>query len=74
MSALPIILLTDRNAFWDRMRAQELQWNDLLSLVAFVVLACGLYGAVLAGWRSPRLSVYVSHFGSTFDGQAKKGG
>ncbi len=54
------MLLKDRDAFWDRMRAQDLRWKDLLSLVAFVVLASGLYGAVLAGWRSPRLSAYVA--------------
>lgn len=57
---LPIILLMDRNAFWDRIRAQDLQWKDLLPLVVFVAVACGLYGAVLAGWRSPRLCLYVA--------------
>lgn len=31
-----------------------------MSLALFVILACGLYGAVLAGWRSPRLSAYVA--------------
>ena len=60
MSSLPVILLRDRNAFWARMRAQDLRWKDLLGLVAFVVFACGLYGAVLAGWRSPVLSAYVA--------------
>lgn len=60
MKNLPVMLLTDRDAFWDGMRAQELRWKNLLPLVAFVVLACALYGAVLAGWRSPRLSVYVA--------------
>jgi hypothetical protein len=37
-----------------------LRWKDLLGLVVFVVLSCALYGAVLAGWRSPLLSVYVA--------------
>lgn len=60
MKALPIILLTDRDAFWDRVRMQNLGWRDLAALVAFVVLSCGLYGAVLAGWRSPLLSLYVA--------------
>jgi hypothetical protein len=60
MKTLPVILLTDRNAFWDRMCARDLRWRDLLGLVAFVVFACSLYGAVLAGWRSPLLSVYVA--------------
>jgi hypothetical protein len=60
VNTLPVILLTDRNAFWDRMRTQDLRWKDLLGLVVFVVLSCALYGAVLAGWRSPLLSVYVA--------------
>lgn len=60
MKNLPIILLRDRDAFWNALRAQKLGWKHLLSLVAFVALACALYGAVLAGWRSPRLSLYVA--------------
>ena len=60
MKALPITLLRDRNAFWDALRAREFGWRDLLSLAVFVAFACGLYGAVLAGWRSPRLSGYVA--------------
>ena len=39
---------------------QKLGWKNLLDLVVFVVAACALYGAVLAGWRSPRLSLYVA--------------
>jgi len=42
------------------MQAQEMKWRDLFSLIVFVCFACALYGAVLAGWRSPRLSVYVA--------------
>ncbi len=57
---LPITLLRDRDSFWDAVGASSLDWKDALSLVLFVVLACGLYGAVLAGWRSPRLSGYVA--------------
>lgn len=60
MNPLPLILLKDRNVFWERMQRQELRWRDLLGLVAFVCCACALYGAVLAGWRSPRLSLYVA--------------
>jgi hypothetical protein len=60
MPPLPFILLTDRDEFWNRMQSQDLRWRELLSLVAFVCLACALYGAVLAGWRSPRLSAYVA--------------
>ncbi len=55
-----IRLLHDRDAFWRALRAGELGWRELLGLVAFVVFACGLYGAVLAGWRSPLLSLYVA--------------
>jgi len=60
MKPLPFILLTDRPAFWARMQAQDLKWRDLFSLIVFVCLACALYGAVLAGWRSPRLAAYVA--------------
>ena len=42
------------------MRNQDLRWKDLIGVVAFVVFACGLYGAVLAGWRAPLLSAYVA--------------
>lgn len=55
-----IILLRNRDAFWDAVQAQELGWRDMLALALFVVLACGLYGSVLAGWRSPLLSAYVA--------------
>ena len=60
MNPLPLILLTDRDAFWTRMQAQDLRWKEILGLVLFVCLACALYGAVLAGWRSPLLSLYVA--------------
>jgi len=60
MNSLPLVLLRDREAFWTRMQAQDLRWRELAGLVAFVCVACALYGAVLAGWRSPRLSLYVA--------------
>ena len=60
MTLLPIVLLRDRHAFWTRVQKQDLRWRELLGLVAFVCLACALYGSVLAGWRSPRLSAYVA--------------
>jgi glucan phosphoethanolaminetransferase (alkaline phosphatase superfamily) len=56
----PVTLLRNRDAFWHAVQDHRLGWRDLLSLALFVVLACGLYGAVLAGWRSPRLSLYVA--------------
>lgn len=60
MKMLPAMLLMERDTFWGRLRAQELRWSHLLGLMLFVVVACGLYGAVLAGWRSPRLALYVA--------------
>lgn len=60
MNPLPFILLADRDEFWNRVRSQGLRWRELWSLVVFVCFACALYGAVLAGWRSPRLSLYVA--------------
>lgn len=53
-----IRLLRERDAFWTTLG--EYGWRELLSLAAFVVFASALYGAVLAGWRSPRLSLYVA--------------
>lgn len=41
-------------------RSSEWRWRDLGSLVAFIIFACAAYGAVLAGWRSPLLSLYVA--------------
>lgn len=60
MKLLPWVLLRDRDRFWDALRERRLGSGDLLSLIAFVVAVCGLYGAVLAGWRSPRLAAYVA--------------
>jgi len=55
-----IILLCNRDAFWDAVRNDRLDWKDLLGIALFVTLSCGMYGTVLAGWRSPLLSVYVA--------------
>ncbi len=55
-----ILLLTDREGFWARVRAREVPWVSVLGLIAFIVVACALYGAALAGWRSPRLALYVA--------------
>jgi MFS family permease len=60
MQALPLVLLRDRDAFWHRLQARDLRWRELLGLVGFVCLACAVYGSVLAGWRAPRLSLYVA--------------
>lgn len=55
-----LILLVDRDLFWERLAAKTLGWKALLGLAMFVIVACAIYGAILAGWRSPRLSVYVA--------------
>ena len=34
--------------------------GGLLAQIAFVALATGVYGAVLAAWRSPRMAAYVA--------------
>lgn len=60
MRITPLILLKNREAFWAEVRDNQLDWRDLLPLVGFIILACGCYGAVLAGWRSPLLSYYVA--------------
>ena len=59
MGHLIFNLLKDRGAFWDQLKRGELRWPDLLGLTVFIVAACALYGAVMAGWRSPSLSCYV---------------
>ena len=60
MGYLIINLLKDRDAFWGKLQRDELRWSDLLELTLFIVAACALYGAVMAGWRSPLLSLYVA--------------
>ncbi len=60
LRSAPSTLLRHRDSFWEAVRKDQLDWKDLLSLALFVVLACGLYGTILAGWRSPLLSAYVA--------------
>ncbi|MBX7244247.1 MAG: hypothetical protein K1X53_02040 [Candidatus Sumerlaeaceae bacterium] len=60
MSLSPAKLLANRNNFWAVARDGRLGWDDLLALAAFIVPGCAIYGAVLAGWRSPVLSLYVA--------------
>lgn len=54
----PTRLLRDRDAFWSELRDNALSWGTILRFIAFIVVACAVYGAVLAGWRSPRLALY----------------
>ncbi|MCU0723256.1 MAG: hypothetical protein MUC63_06530 [Planctomycetes bacterium] len=56
----PAALLRDREAFWAEAAAGRLGASRIASLAGFLVPACGLYGAVMAGWRSPLLALYVA--------------
>jgi hypothetical protein len=60
MKLSPLTLLNNQPAFWATMKELRLQWRDLWPFLAFIVMACGIYGAVLAWWRSPLLSLYVA--------------
>ena len=60
MKTSPIKLLRDRDLFWSALRSQDLGWQELISLMGFVVFACAIYGLVMAGFRSPLLSFYVA--------------
>lgn len=56
----PFTLLTDRDRFWKAAGDGMVKWKDVLPPMAFIVLSCGLYGMVMAGWRSWELSFYVA--------------
>ena len=57
---LPLLLLRDGEAFRTRLRERRVGAGGVAQLALFVCLACAVYGAALAGWRSPRLSLYVA--------------
>ena len=42
------------------MKRENTFGGGLLAQVAFVALSTGVYGAVLAAWRSPRMAAYVA--------------
>ncbi len=42
------------------MEREDTYGGGLLLKIAFVALATGVYGAVLAAWRSPRMAAYVA--------------
>ena len=42
------------------MKRENTFGGGLLAQIAFVALATGVYGAVLAAWRSPRMAAYVA--------------
>lgn len=58
--AFPILILREPATFLERFRSDKVRMPQLLSLAVFVGVACALYGAVLAGWSSPRLAAYVA--------------
>ncbi len=60
MNYLPFRLLNDRDTFWGLLWSRRLSGSELLRLMVFIMVACGVYGAIMAGWRSPRLSLYVA--------------
>ena len=60
MHSLPIMLLLDREAFWKTLRRGGVGWAGVAAMAAFVVVTCAVYGAVMAGWRSPRLAFYAA--------------
>ncbi len=55
-----LLLLHQRERFWERVQRTHLLSEDILRLIPFIILVSAMYGAILAGWRSPRLSLYVS--------------
>ena len=55
-----LILLKRRDLFWERVREEDSIGRTVLSLLFFIIGASGLYGVVLAGWRSPLLPYYVA--------------
>jgi hypothetical protein len=55
-----LALLRDRDVFWHDVVRGRRTGRLILRLAAFIVAAGALYGVVLAGWRSPRLALYVA--------------
>jgi hypothetical protein len=55
-----LLLLQHRELFWDRVKSARSLAPVIFSLIPFIVFSCAVYGAVLAGWRSPALSLYVA--------------
>jgi len=60
MFKLPLMLLLDREAFWKTLREHDIGWAKVASMVVFVIIACTVYGVVMAGWRSPKLALFAA--------------
>ena len=57
----PVIqILRDRPGFWRQLKQGGVTGRMIGSLMLFIVFSSAIYGAVLAGWRSPLLSLYVA--------------
>ena len=56
----PMILLRSHSLLWRRICLEKQIGRLVVSLFVFIIAASSLYGIVLAGWRSPRLSLYVA--------------
>jgi hypothetical protein len=60
MNYSPIILLYQREQFWARVRESQGLSREIFLLLPFILVSSALYGAVIAGWRSPVLAAYVA--------------
>ncbi|MCL1909763.1 MAG: hypothetical protein FWG05_02375 [Kiritimatiellaeota bacterium] len=58
--SVPAMLLLDRETFWKTLRRGDISWAGVASMAGFVVASCAVYGAVMAGWRSPTLALYAA--------------
>ena len=54
------LLLRARSEFWASVVRERNLGGLVLSLIPFIVISSAAYGAVLAGWRSSQLSLYVA--------------
>lgn len=53
-------ILDPESDFWNQVAGGRGLGTVMVRLVVFVVSASALYGAVMAGWRSPALAFYVA--------------
>ena len=54
------MVLRARAEFWDRVSGERRLGDLIGALLAFIVVSSAVYGAILAGWRSGLLSLYVA--------------
>ena len=58
MRGLPLIVLLDREAFWETLRRHDVKWTGIASMAGFIIATCAVYGAVMAFWSSPMLALF----------------